>query len=171
MREEKITIKKLLNDFQKNRNFVKKEKEKYNARIIKHYNAIDWNKKRLAKIEKENKMYWTDVVEKIGNEIGCKLGKYVDFYGPFGMRAEYSFYLFDNIDKDFNGKGKTYGGLTVTCDLLDDQVKLFYDTGKKTHKVPQGSIADLNGFDNETKVLPNTLEEIIKIIEESRDEE
>ena len=97
--------------------------------------------------------------------------------GPFGLRSETSLWF---IKPNSTEKYCDYSlSFTVRCEYNDDSiykglycspsmknVRLFYNTGRRTNIYPQGSIGELNGFDVIEEPLPDDIEEIIKIIKE-----
>lgn len=60
--------------------------------------------------------------------------------------------------EDDNGELKGFVTLTIHNGVV------IYDTGKKSFNYPKGSIGDMNGFGNETKELPDNIEEIWDIM-------
>lgn len=89
------------------------------------------------------------------SDIAEATGFDVKFYGPFGLRAEVNIFINDE-------KGEPHG-LTITASYKDNEMTLYYDTGKISRKYISGSIAEVNGLYNETTRLPETLEEIIML--------
>lgn len=82
-------------------------------------------------------------------------GEEVEFCGPAGLRTEILISV---------GAGEKKRWLTVMPGFDDQhQLQLFYDTGEKTEKHAPGTVADMNGFNNVSKPLPETLDEILKL--------
>lgn len=82
-------------------------------------------------------------------------GEEADFCGPAGLRAEVLISI---------GSGKARRWLTVTPEFdVQHQLHLYYDTGEKVEKHAPGTLADMNGFNNVCKPLPETLDEILRL--------
>lgn len=99
-------------------------------------------------------------IRNYGNHIAEKLEKLTGYkatvYPPMGLRA--------SIGIALNDGGELKGFITLTC----TENIIYYDTGKVKERYPQGSIGELNGFGNETKPLPDSIDEIWKIMKEKR---
>lgn len=140
------TTNELLNDYKANMLAYRQEKERLEKRIE---NA----QKRLSKHERTYP-HWTDtlvkpICEEIAKRENLILSK-DERYLTFGCRAECPIFF-------HNDKGECVGGITFTY-----RDTLYYDTGRKLYACDRTSLAGLNGFDNEEKPLPNTIEEIIE---------
>lgn len=98
-----------------------------------------------------------------------------EILGPFGIKGETSIWF---KKKDSNAEYCDYS-LTVTlhCDYNDDStykgvyihhstksVTLKYDTGARDNSYQPNSLGELNGFNKIEAVLPDDLNEIVKII-------
>ncbi len=96
-------------------------------------------------------------------------------YGPFGLRASTSI-CFMKQGSDETGYILS---LTMRTDYNEDalykdrycpattkSVQLFYDTFKRTKQYPEGSIGELNGFNNIEAPLPDDLQDIVKILKQ-----
>lgn len=79
------------------------------------------------------------------------IGKPVEVSGPYGLRLEVVIQI-----------ENTY--LTITPTFDDDGLHLNYDTGERIQRFCSGSIGEMNGFNNVTAPLPDTLEEIVGLI-------
>ena len=80
--------------------------------------------------------------------------------GAFGLRCECHIVL----EKD--DRKKT---IVVTPDIKDDgSLELYYDTGEIRDRFRSDSIGALNGFNNITERLPDTLYGIIRVMREER---
>ena len=139
------TTNELLNEYKTKMLAYRQEKERLEKRIE---NA----QKRLEKHEKTYP-YWTDIVKVICEAIAQHENLRLDEdekYTTFGCRASCPVFF-------HNDKGECVGGITFTY-----RDTLYYDTGKKVCECDDMSLISLNGFDNEIKPLPNTIEEIIE---------
>lgn len=80
--------------------------------------------------------------------------------GAFGLRCECYIVL---------EKGDRKKTIVVTPDIKDDgSLELYYDTGEVRDRFRSDSIGALNGFNNITERLPDTLYGIIRVIREER---
>ena len=99
-------------------------------------------------------------IRNYGNHIAEKLEKLTGYkatvYPPMGLRA--------SIGIALNDGRELKGFITLTC----TKNIIYYDTGKVKERYPQGSIGELNGFENETKPLPDSIDEIWEIIKEKQ---
>ncbi len=78
-------------------------------------------------------------------------GKPVEISGPFGLRAE----VWVKVGEDF---------IRLTPEFPEGGFKLYYDTGETTSTFQPGTLGDFNGMNNVSAPLPDTLEEIIKLL-------
>ncbi len=96
-------------------------------------------------------------------------------YGPFGLRASTTICFLKQGTDD-----TTYVlSLTMRTEYNDDArykerycpastkgICLYYDTFKRTNEYPQGSIGELNGYNNIEEPLPDDFQEIVKILKQ-----
>lgn len=152
-------------------------------RICEKENSIARLQKQIKKLEKKQYgVSWVNgivipLAEMLMPLLECES---YEIFGPFGLRAETSIHfkkpnstaqycdyrlaltLRTEYNDDFNYKGNY-------CSPSTKSVRLFYNTGKRTHIYPQGSIGELNGFDFIEKPLPDDTDEIIAIIKEVKE--
>ena len=79
------------------------------------------------------------------------MGQPVKVSGPYGLRLEVVIQI-----------ENTY--LIITPTFNKDGLHLNYDTGECEQRFCPGSIGEMNGFNNVTAPLPDTLEEIVDLI-------
>lgn len=135
-----------------NNNMVAYAKER--ERLVKR---IENAKNRLSKHEKTYP-HWTTIVKIICDSICEK--EHLHYSGDlytFGMRAECPV-SFKNDNNEIVGRIV----FTPNGSSASDYFTIHYDTGKKLEGYQKGSIGELNGFDNITAPLPETIEEIIE---------
>ena len=123
----------------------------YKVKEQRYEKQIENARKRL---EKHWKTYphWTQVVKTICDLICEKTGyHYKSEFNTYGMRAECPIFF-----KDYAGRTVGYITFTPSSNGID------YDTGKKLSGYERGSIGALNGMDNITAPLPDTIEEVIE---------
>lgn len=139
------------------------EREKINLKIEELY-------KKIAKLEEKEKKLYNKKIFNYGaiKLLAKKLMKTYDFkgyeiYGPFGLGAETSIYLSLKKKKFDICKDKVY---SITLEPCYDGNNLYYEywTGETTNQYAKGTVGYYNGFNNVYKKLPDSLEEIYKII-------
>lgn len=77
-------------------------------------------------------------------------GQPVSVSGPFGLRAE----VYIKLGESF---------LVITPGFRDDQLELYYDTGRTTGRYEPLTCGDSNGFNNEQARLPGKLEDVVAL--------
>ena len=98
------------------------------------------------------------VLEPMANGLAERLNGDAKVYGPYGLRAEYSVFVTKKGSDD-----DILFGLTLTeAKDADGNTILLFDTGDKVYEATPESIAGLNGLDNATEPLPDTIDEIIE---------
>lgn len=119
------------------------------------------------KLEKHKKKYlnWIDgIVIPLAKELSKRFNLSYEIYGPFGLCCETSIYLKEDKNKSITEQTT----FSITVEPKDLSIgELVYRTGERTNKYPQGSIGELNGFDCITKPMPDTIDEIIKLMHKS----
>jgi len=138
-----------------NRQLYEEKEERLSA-------SFERAKRRLEKHRASYPDWINSVVKPLAKELAELRGMRFEIYGPFGIRCETSIYLLPhNSEKDIVHNPTWSIKLTPRGLLHSDKAEIYYDTGKKKEPLsPKGSIAALNGFDNETAPLPDTVEEI-----------
>lgn len=129
--------------------------------------AVDRAEMRLRKHREKTSSWIQMVVEPIAKELCKHTGhKYSEVFGPFGLRAETTIYLMDREDLRIYEKPTWSITLTPVFDFMGEEpdFRLRYDTGIVEKEYPRNSIGGLNNFGYETKELPDTIEEIAKLL-------
>ena len=129
------------------------ERKQIEAKIEKLEASIERLKKKANKIW--DNCGWIDMIVRPLGKALCEYcgGDNYDVSGPFGLRCE----TYIKIDK-----GTKRGWICVTP--LLDPPQLFYDTGETRDDCPSGSIGQLNGMNNVTAPLPDTIPEICELL-------
>ena len=122
---------------------------------------------KLRKHREKTHSWIQMVAEPIAKELCEYTGhRYFEIYGPFGLRAETTIYLMDR--EDLRIYEKPTWSITLTPDFSfvqpEPDFRLFYDTGNIREVYPRNSIGGLNNFGHETALLPDTIEEIAKLL-------
>ena len=147
---------------------IENEIEKRQARISRATEQIEKLNEKLYSSE----MYasWIDDIliplmhdlEKLAGD-----GWYGEIYGPFGLECQTSVYLRQDMSRSICDQ-PTYG---LTVYPPNDKGVIKYQTGEKTDTYPKGSIGDLNGMNFVQAELPDSIEEIWKLMEYSSKED
>lgn len=101
--------------------------------------------------------------------------KYYEIYGPFGLDHETSIFFSNESKKP--SKSEKFGlcrpidicnvdtyGLYDLVTRGENETEVHYATGEETNEFPKDSIGYLNGFNRVRKPLPDSLDEIIKVL-------
>lgn len=107
----------------------------------------------LKAYEKRGRANWLDsAVSSLAVDLEEATGKPVTISGPLGLRAE----VYIDVGDDF---------IRLTPAFPEDEgFRLYYDTGETTNTYQMGTLGDWNGMNNVSAPLPDTLEEIIKLL-------
>ena len=130
--------------------------------------------KKIAKINKYEDFYnsrkylseegqgrWFDrCLVPLASDLATKTGLEAKISGPFGLRSECYIDLFGyNIRKS----------ICIIPDVVDGNIQLYYETGNvKDNSYPEGSIGYINRYNHEIKRLPDSIEEIVKLLRNCR---
>ncbi len=102
--------------------------------------------------EKTGHASWLDTaIASLAVDLEEATGKPVEISGPYGLRAE----VWVKVGGDF---------IRLTPEFPDGGFKLYYDTGEATNTYQPGTLGYFNGMNNVSVPLPDTLEEIIKLL-------
>ena len=124
---------------------------------------------RLAKLEiqlrKLDTSWLHNVAEPLAKALSKELKMPHEIYGPFGLTAETTIYLYATKIHDIC-KGETYS-ITLEPHFDDDRkrIRMYYRTGRILEEYPEGTIGYYNNFGRETLPLPESMEEIRKLME------
>lgn len=109
-------------------------------------------------VEEGKNARWMDsAVIPLAADIEEFTGNKVKISGPFGLRAEVIVSFED----------RTHGlGIIVTPNFVgdDSHLELYYDTGEVTNVYGTNTLGWMNGFNNVTARLPDSLSEIVKLM-------
>lgn len=111
----------------------------------------------LKAAERSSRASWMDcAITALALDIEEATGKPVTISGPFGIRCEVLICVgeekserkFIRVTPEFPGKG----------------FKIYYDTGETKDRFAPGTIGYINGMNCVSAPLPDTLEEILKLL-------
>lgn len=136
-----------------------REHKAYLEKLAKLEASVARAKKRLEKHQNSYPTWLESIVEPIAKQLAELRDMQYELYGPFGLRSAVSIYL---TPKDSDGnivKNDTWS-ITITIRNIEGVWEARYDTGNKDCYYPPNSIGAMNGFNKETALLPDTIEEI-----------
>lgn len=125
---------------------------------------IEQRKQQIERLEKKReKIYYSfswhdDVVVRLMKDLEEKTGLTGEIYGPFGLRAATSIYLREDMTKGICEQ------TTLSIELEEMEDGTYYHTGKYSNKYPSGTIGELNGMNHIMAPLPETIDEIVKVL-------
>jgi len=115
------------------------------------YEEIYQNMKKQQKT-----VNWIDsAVAALAADLEKAMESPVKISGPFGLRAEVYVDVGDNY-------------ILLTPDFCRERLSLYFDTGEVTNEHAPNTIGAINGMNNVRARLPDTLDEIIKVLRPSR---
>lgn len=100
---------------------------------------------------KSSASWYDTAIAPLAADLEAATGKPAKISGPFGLRAE----VYIDVGGDF---------IRITPEFPDDGLKLYYDTGAMTQTYQPLTLGDCNGMNNVRAPLPDTLEEIVKLL-------
>ena len=137
--------------------------EKLEKRAEKKMLAAEQQKDKLRKIPVID---WKDeVVVPLAEEMGKRLGKHPVVLGPFGLGAEVTISLVDN--PNIRRLEQDCLEITLEPDFEDGRLVLCYETGETyDDEYPPNSLGAMNGLNNVTARLPDSINEIMGLLKE-----
>jgi len=134
-------------------------------------------KKEIEKLEKElnqleNPYWFDDLVKPLMKKIVDKVDKfnYSRYLGPSGLRSSVVLVFAEKkeyVDNLMDYPNKNYSICIFPNDL--DNVSFNYYTNEKAEtQNKKGTIAEMNGMNNATEILPEDIDEIIELILDSK---
>lgn len=157
---------KYVEQFFEHRKRCKEARDNLDKEIEKRYERIQRAERQIEKLKnkKENEYaYWfDDVVTPLMNDLAKFAGDgwYGEIYGPFGVQCETSIYLRKDMSKSICEQ-PTY---RLCIYPPDDNGVMKYQTDECINKYPKGSLGELNGMNYVKALLPDTVEEIWKLM-------
>jgi len=141
-------------------------------RIEKAEARIDKARNHVAKMEEKYRALphtgWVKgIVEPLAELLAARTGLYWKIYGPFGLSCETSIYLME--DKDACITKQTTRSITLEPYFqgVGDDMAIRYRTDEIIERYPEGSLGQVNGMNCVTATLPETIEEIEKLLKEN----
>jgi hypothetical protein len=152
-------MKELKKDFLEKRKFYKKRRNEIKEQI----EILEEELNNL-----ENPYWFEDLIKPLVKEVVNRVDElnYAHILGPSGLRnsvvllfaekKEYLDEIFDYPDK--------YYSIAIFPKYLDNAVFMYYTNEKAETQHEKGTIAEMNGMNNATEILPEDIDEIIKLI-------
>lgn len=138
-----------------------KNRDRLEKPIYKH-------KQSLEKLETKHPGWYEDMLVPLADAISNRLCMPYEVYGPFGLCARTTVYFFPGEGHDIT-RDETFS-ITLQPGFDFDNPELLYETGEKSGVYRNGSIADMNGMNNVTSPLPDSLDAIIALLNHSEHE-
>ncbi|MEB6549722.1 hypothetical protein MXL46_11550 [Heyndrickxia sporothermodurans] len=150
--------------FEEERDDLDKKIEKRYEDIARAERSIERLNKKKSELDYPN---WVEsLVKPIAEKFAEDFGLSYNIYGPFGIRSYVTIYWME--DKEVSIVEQPVKLLTLEpFDLEKEQ--LYYETGRKRENIsyPLNSIGAMNGMDREILPLPDSFDEIRKLIRSS----
>lgn len=103
----------------------------------------------------------SDVIWPLADELAARTGKKAKILGPAGLGAKLTIALLDDPDRRRTDQDSLE--LTVEMDSSGPQTVLRYETGERTDCYEPGTVGFINGLNNITAPLPDSVEEILAL--------
>ena len=115
------------------------------------------------KIRKMETVSWMDnVIKPLAAALSEATGMYWKVSGPCGICCRVYIDLCEDPDKPILFQSRKE--IILQPDFTDDSLVLLYETGETTDRFAKDSVGALNGMNNVTKPLPNSVDEILKLM-------
>ncbi len=138
-------------------------------KVEKLQKQIERQEGHIKKLEKQkddiffSRGWVQGIVEPLAEVLAQRTGLKWEIYGPFGLRCETSIYLRADMSKSITEQETRSIRLTPATDQNGTEYCM-YDTGETEGGYEPMSIGWLNGFNHKTAPLPDTIEEIEKLL-------
>ena len=104
----------------------------------------------------------SDVLWPLADELARRTGKHPQLSGPAGLGSKLTIALVDNPDK----RSYEQESLEITVEpaFEDDHMVFNYETGEVSDRYEPGTVGYVNGLNNITARLPDSVEEILGLL-------
>ena len=117
-------------------------------------------REKLRRMETVN---WLDgVIKPLAAALAEATGLYWKVTGPCGICCRVHIDLCKDPDKPVLFQNRKE--IILQPDFTDDALTIMYETGETTDRFAKDSVGALNGMNNVTKPLPNSVDEILKLM-------
>lgn len=146
-------------------NEQEREREKKRAAIEK---KILERRAQIERLEKRRERLfgvgWVEgIVEPLAAALASLTGLSWEICGPFGLRTETSIYLREDMSRSITEQ-TTRSIHLVPMHNKDGGYVIHYETGEIDNSYQKGSLGERNGMNRKTAPLPDTIEEIEKLL-------
>ena len=106
--------------------------------------------------------WMSDVLWPLADELARRTGKHPQLSGPAGLGSKLTIALVDNPDK----RSYEQESLEITVEPAFEDERIFfnYETGEVSDRYEPGTVGYVNGFNNITARLPDSVEEILGLL-------
>jgi len=103
-----------------------------------------------------------EIIVPLAEELAKRNGKKAKVLGPFGIGAKVEIILLDDLDVKWTEQDALV--LVIEPDFENGEMVFNYETGETCDRYKPGTIGEINGLNNITARLPNSAEEIQKLL-------
>lgn len=142
-----------------------REREKKRAAIDE---KISTHRAQIERLEKRRERLWgvswvEGIVEPLATALSARTGLSWKIYGPFGLRLATSIYLREDTSRSITEQ-TTRSIHLVPMHNGEGGYILHYETGEIDGSYQKGSLGERNSMNRKTAPLPDTIEEIEKLL-------
>lgn len=120
-------------------------------------------KRQEEKLRKMPAVDWKDeVIIPLAEEMARRLGKRPLVFGPRGIGAKVTICLTDDLEAKWTEQDRLE--LTIEPDFEDGRMVFNYETGAVSDRYEPGTVGCVNGLNNITARLPDSVEEILGLL-------
>ncbi len=139
------------------------EYEEEAKRIIEMAKKKKDEAEQIREQVRNDQLNWIDaVVIPLATALGEATGLHHRVIGPCGICCRIDVILY--ADKERQYIFQPHKVIALQPDFREEGFSLRYETGKQTDRFAKGTVGELNGMNNETEVLPNSIDEILKLM-------
>lgn len=103
----------------------------------------------------------SDILLPLADELAQRIGKKAKLFGPTGIGSKVTIALLDDPDSRWTEQDSLE--LTVEPDFSGDQPVFRYETGERSDRYSPETVGFINGLNNITVPLPDSVEEILTL--------
>lgn len=115
------------------------------------------------KLRRMDTVSWIDgVIKPLAAALAETTGLYWKVTGPCGICCRVHIDLCEDPDKPILFQSRKE--IVLQPDFTDEGLAILYETGETTDRFAKDTVGALNGMNNVTKPLPNSVDEILKLM-------
>lgn len=120
-------------------------------------------KKQEDRLRKLPAVDWKDeVIAPLADELAKRTGRHPLVLGPCGIGAKVTICLTDDPEAKWTEQDRLE--LTIEPDFVDGRMVFNYETGELSDRYEPGTVGYVNGLNNITARLPDSVDEIIGLL-------